>query len=130
MDFVSIHESDEECQAYYISSSRHVSSVIAKTKAKTWHEIYLSFYLSFKFDSKSFYSILCSVADSASSSSSSPNFPNCSSPRETALVYANYLRSHFSVYWPKNFHSRAKGYLSELRWASCPNESHSLNHHY
>ena len=29
--------------------------------------------------------------------SSSPNFPNCSSPRESALVYAAYLRSHFSV---------------------------------
>ena len=43
--------------------------------------------------SKSIYSILRSVA---SSTPFSPNFPNCCFPRETALLYANHLRSHFS----------------------------------
>ena len=52
-----------------------------------------------------------------------PNFPNCS-PRESALVYAAYLRSHFSVSQPKTLRSRARGYLSELRRATCPEESH------
>ena len=47
------------------------------------------------------HSLLRSIAGSSSSSSSSPNFPNCSSPRESALVYAAYLRSHFSVSQPK-----------------------------
>ena len=59
------------------------------------------------------------------SPSSSSNFPNCSSPRESASVYAAYLRSHFSVSQPKALRSRARGYLSELRQATCPEESHS-----
>ena len=53
-------------------------------------------------------------------SSSSPNFPNCSSPRESASVYAACLKSHFFVSQPKALHSRARGYLSELRRATCP----------
>ena len=61
----------------------------------------------------------------AGSPSSSPNFPNCSSPRELASVYAAYLRYHFSVSQPKALHSRARGYLSELCRATCPEESHS-----
>ena len=46
-------------------------------------------------------------------SSSSPNFPNCSSPRRLASVYAGYLRSHFSVSQSKALCSRARGLLSE-----------------
>ena len=69
------------------------------------------------------YSLLHSIAGSASSSSSSPNFPNCSSPRESASVYVTYLKSHFSVSQPKALHSRARGYLSELRRATCPEKS-------
>ena len=41
------------------------------------------------------------IAGSPSSSFFSPNFPNCSSPRESASVYAAYLRSHFSVSQPE-----------------------------
>ena len=52
-----------------------------------------------------------------------PNFPNCS-PRESASVYAAYLRSHFSVSQVKALRSRARGYLSELRRSTCPEESH------
>ena len=58
-------------------------------------------------------------------SSSSPNFPNSFSPRESASVYAAYLRSYFSVSQPKTLRSRANDYLSELRRATCPDESHS-----
>ena len=47
------------------------------------------------------HSFLCSVAGSSASFSSSPNFPKCSSPRESASVFTDYLRSHFSVSWPK-----------------------------
>ena len=50
---------------------------------------------------KSVHSLLRSIAGSPSSSSSSPNFPNCSSPRESASVYAAYLRSPFSVSQPE-----------------------------
>ena len=53
------------------------------------------------------------------------NFPNCCSPRESASVYAAYLRSHFSVSQPKALCSRARSYLTELRRATCPVESHS-----
>ena len=80
--------------------------------------------LSPKSNPKSVHS-LRSIAGSSSSCSSSPNFPNCSSPRESASVYAAYLRSHFSVSQPKAVRSRARGYLTELRRATCPVESHS-----
>ena len=74
---------------------------------------------------KSVHSLLRSIAGSPSSSSSSPNFPNCSSPRESASVYAAYLRSHFSVSQPKTLRSKARGYLTKLRRATCSVESHS-----
>ena len=54
-----------------------------------------------------------------------PKFPNCSSPWESALVYADYLRSRFSVSQPKALRSRARGYLFELRRATCSQEFHS-----
>ena len=41
------------------------------------------------------------------------------------MVYAASLRSHFSVSQPKALRSRARGYLSELRRATCPVEFHS-----
>ena len=70
-------------------------------------------------------SLLHSIAGSPSWSSSSPNFPNSSSPKESASVHAAYLRSHFSVSQPKALRSRARGYLTELRRATCSVESHS-----
>ena len=120
--FAAAHRSDEDRQAY-ISASRRASSVIAKVKAEAWQTT-CSFFTP-KSNPKSVHSLLRSIAGSPSSSSSSPNFPNCSSPRESASVYAAYLRSHFSVSQPKTLRSRARGYLSELRRATCPVESHS-----
>ena len=70
---------------------------------------------------KSVYSLLRCIAGSPSSS---PNSPNCS-PRESASVYTDYLRSHFSVSQLKALHIRAKGYLSKLRRATCSKQSHS-----
>ena len=113
------HISDEDRQAL-ISASRRASSVIAKAEA--WQTTCSS--LSPKSNPKSVHSLLRSIAGSSSSSSFSPNFSNCFSPREPASVYAAYLRSHFSVSQPKALRSRARGYLSELRRASCPVESH------
>ena len=81
--------------------------------------------LSPKSNPKSVHSLLRSIAGSSFSSSSSPNFPNCSSSRESASIYAAYLRSHFSISQPKALRSRARGYLTELRRATCPMESHS-----
>ena len=120
--FAAAHRSDEDRQAY-ISASRRASSVIAKAKAEAWQTTCTS--LSPKSNPKSVHSLLRFIAGSPSSSSSSLNFPNCSSPRESASVYAAYLRSHFSVSQPKALHSRARGYLTELRRATCPVESHS-----
>ena len=88
--FAAAHRSDEDRQAY-ISASRRASSVIAKAEA--WQTTCSS--LSPKSNPKSVHSFLRSIAGSSSSSSSSPNFPNCSSPRESASVYADYLRSTF-----------------------------------
>ena len=121
--FTAAHGSDEDRQTY-ISASRRASSVIAKTKAETWQTTCSS--LSPKSNPKTVYSLLRYIASSPSSSSSSPNFPNCSSPREPASVYAACLRPHFSVSQPKALRSRARGYLSELRQATCPKESHSF----
>ena len=78
-----------------------------------------------KSNPKSVHSLLRSTAGSPSSFSFSPNFPNCSSPRESASVYAAYLRSHLSVSQPKTLCSRARGYLSDLCQATCPKVSHS-----
>ena len=117
--FATAHRSDEDRQAY-ISASRRASSVIAKAKAEAWQTTCTS--LSPKTNPKSVHSLLRSIAGSPSSSSSSLN---CSSPRESASVYAAYLRSHFSVSQSKALRSRARSYLTELRRATCPVESHS-----
>ena len=118
--FAAAHRSDEDCQAYIFAIQRSWS-VIAKAEA--WQTTCSS--LSPKSNPKSVYSLLHSVAGSPSLSSSSPNIPNCSSPRESASVYANYLRSHFSVSQSKTLRSRARGYLFELCRAKCLEESHS-----
>ena len=107
--FATAHRSDEDCQAY-ISASRRASSVIVKAKTEAWQTTCSS--LSPKSNPKSIHSLLRSIAGSSSSSSFSPNFPNCSSPRESA--YAACLRSHFSVYQPKALRSRARGYGTSL----------------
>ena len=120
--FAAAHRSDEDRQAY-ISASRRASSVIAKAKAEVWHTTCCS--LSPKSNPKTVYSLLRSIAGSPSLFSSSPNFPNCYSPRESALVCATYLRSHFSVSQPKTLRSRARGYLSEFCRATFPEKSHS-----
>ena len=120
--FVASHRSNEDLQAY-ISASRRASSVIAKAKAEAWQTTCSSF--SPKSNPKSVHSLFRSIAGSPSSCSSCPSLPNCSSPRKSASVYAAYLRSHFSVSQPKALRSRARGYLSELRRATCPVESHS-----
>ena len=116
--FAAAHRSDDDRQAY-ISASRRASSVIAKAEAEAWQTTCSS--LSPKSNPKFLDSLLRSIAGS----SSSPNFPNCSSPRESASVYAAYLRSHFSVFHPKALRSRARGCLSELRQATYSEESHS-----
>ena len=120
--FAAAHRSDEDRQAY-ISASRRASSVIAKAKAETWQTTCSS--LSPRSNPKSVHSLLCSIAGSPSSSSSSPNFPNCSSPRKSASVYAAYLRSHFSVSQPKALRSKARDYRTELSRSTCPVKSHS-----
>ena len=119
--FAAAHRSDENSQAY-ISTSQRASSFIAKAKAKAWQMTCSS--LSLKSNPKSVHSFLHSITSCASSSSSFPNFPNCS-PRQSAAVYAAYLISHFSLSLPKTLHSRARGYLSELRQATYLEESHS-----
>ena len=117
------HRSDEDREVY-ISASQRASSVIAKAKAEAeaWQTTWSS--LSPKSNPKTVYSLLRSIAGPAFSSSSSPNFPNSSSPRESASIYAAYLRSHFFVSQPKTMCSRAKGYLSELCRATFPEEYH------
>ena len=119
--FAAAHRSDEDRQAY-ISVSQRALSVIAKAKDEAWQTTCSSF--SPRSNPKSVHSLLCSIAGSPSSSSSSPSFPNCSSPRESALVYTTYMRPHFSVSQPKALCSTARGYLSELCRATCPVESH------
>ena len=93
--FAAAHRSDEDHRPY-ISASQRALSVIAKAKADAWQATCSS--LSPKSNPKSVYFFLRSIA---SSSSSSPNFPNCSSPRESASVFADYLRSHFFVSQPE-----------------------------
>ena len=120
--FATAHRSNEDRQAY-ISASRRALSVIPKAKTEAWQTTCSS--LSPKSNTKTVYSLLRSIAGSSSSSSSSLNFPNCSSPRKSASVYAAYLRSYIPVSQPKALRSGARGYLFELRRATCPEVSHS-----
>ena len=114
--FAAAQKSDENRQTY-TSAPRGALSVIAKAKAEAWQTTCSS--LSPKSNSKSVCSLLRSIAGSPSSFFSSPNFPNCSSPMESASLYAAYLKSHFSVCQPKALRSRARDYISELRRATC-----------
>ena len=120
--FTATLRSDEDRRAYIFASQR-ASSVITKAKAEAWQATCSS--LLPKSNPKSVYSLLRSVAGSFSSSFSSPNFPNCSSPRESGSIFTDYLRSHFSASQPKALRSRARGYLFKLRRAACSEESHS-----
>ena len=95
--FAAAHRSDEDRQAY-ISASLRASSVIMKAKTEAWQMTCSS--LSPESNPKSVHSLLRPIAGSPSSSSASSNFSNCS-PRESASVYAAYLRSHFSVSQPE-----------------------------
>ena len=81
--FAAAHRSAEDRQAC-ISTSRRALSAIAKAKAEAWQTTCSS--LSPKSNPKSVHSLLRSIAGFPSSSSSSPNFPNCSFPRESASV--------------------------------------------
>ena len=69
-------------------------------------------------------SLLCSIAGS-SSPFSCPNFLNCSSTTEWASIFADYLRSLFSVSQPTALRIRARGDFFELRRATWPVEFHS-----
>ena len=120
--FAAAHRSNEDREAY-ISTSGRTPSVIAKAKAEAWQTT--CSFLSPRSNPKSVHSLLCSIASSPSSSSSSPDFPDCSSPRESASVYAAYLRSHFSISKPKALCSRARGYFSEFRRTTCSVKSQS-----
>ena len=110
---------NNEDRRSYISASRYVLCIMAKAKAEVRQATCSS--LPLKSDPKFVYSLLRSVTGFSSSSS---NFPNCSSPKKLASVFAEYLRSHFSVTQPKALHSRVRGYMSELRRATCPEKSH------
>ena len=116
--FAAAHRSDEDRQAY-ITASRRASSVIAKAKTEAWQTTCSSL------SPKSVDSPVRSIAGSPSSFSSAPNFPNCSSPWESASVYAAYLISYFSVSQLKALRSRAGDYLSEVRRATCSEEFYS-----
>ena len=100
--FAAAHRSDEDREAC-ISASRRASSVIAIAKAEAWQTTCSS--LSPKSNPKTVYSFLRSVAGY------SPNFANCSLPRKQASVFADYLRSHFSVSQLEALRSKARGYF-------------------
>ena len=90
--FATAHRNDKDRKAYAFAS-RRASSVIAKAKVDSWQRTCSS--LSPKSNTKSVYFLLCFVAGSSSSFSVSPNFPDCFSSWESALVLADYLRSTF-----------------------------------
>ena len=106
----------------YISDSRHASFCIAKAEACQTTCLSFSPIL------------VCSLFQSIADSPSTTNFSNCP-PRNSELVYADCLGSRFSIFQSKALRSRARGclfkfrrarsYLSELRRATCPDESRS-----
>ena len=117
-------ESNCQVRQNQLCQKEKEQSRLSKAETEAWQATCSSF--SRKSNSKFVYSLLRSVAGSSSSSSSSPNFPHCFSPRESAWVFVDYLRFYFSVSQPKTPRRRARGYLSELRRATYPEESHSF----
>ena len=110
--FAAAHRRDQDRKAYF-SASGHASSVIAKTKAEAWQTTFSFLYLNLILN-LCILSFILSLAVS-SLSSFSANFSKCFSPRKSALVFIDYLRSQFSVSRPKALRSRAKDYISEPR---------------
>ena len=86
--FAAAHRSDEDRQVY-ISASRRASQ--SSPRLRHGRRLALFFHLNLNTPLRSI----------AGSSSSSTNFPNCSSPRESASVYAANPRPHFSVSQPE-----------------------------
>ena len=70
------------------------------------------------------YSLQHSVAGASFSFSSSLNFPSCYPPRKSATAFADYLRFNFSASQLKALRSKARGYISELCQATCPEKSY------
>ena len=114
--FTAAHRSDEDRQAY-ISASRRALSVIAKAKAGQGrrHALLSPPHLTLNLYTL-FFALLLALLPHLPTSPTVPLQGN----RLRALVFVNYLRSHFSVSQPKALRSRATGYLSELRRATCP----------
>ena len=71
------------------------------------------------------YSLLRFVAGSSFLYSFYSNLPNYFTSRDSASVFADFLRSHFFVSQLNALCRTAKGYLSELRRATFSEESHS-----
>ena len=86
------HGSDEDEQAH-MSASRKDSSVTAQAK-EGHNRGHAHFSLLNLSPNQCIIFLFCSLAGSCFSS---PNFTNCSFPRELASILADYLRSHFSV---------------------------------
>ena len=116
--FAAAHRSDEDCQAC-ISAFRFAS--LLSPRLRDARQLALLSHLNLTLN---LFTLLRSVTGFYLIFLL-PYVSNCSSPRDLASVYVDYLRSHFSVSQPKALHSRTWGYLSKLCRATCPEESHS-----
>ena len=116
------HCSKEDRQ-HYIATSRYTSTVISKTKAKSWQNTCSS--LSPKTRISEVFSLLCSISGSPSPTTSDlTNFPSCHTSVDCANHLSSHLQSHFSTQTPKPFRSTEKAQMKQIRAAHC-NTLHS-----
>ena len=113
----------EEDRQHYIATSRYISTVISKAKAKSWQNTCSS--LSPKTRPSEVFSLLRSISGSPSPTTSDfPNFPNCHTPVDCANHLSSHLQSHFSTQTSKPFRSTEKAQMKYIRTAHC-NTLHS-----
>jgi len=99
----------------YVEASWRASSVISRAKTETWQAAYNN--LSPRSNPRAVFNLLNTVAGKGSSRN--PEFPNSQSSKDTANIYASYLRSHFSQQTSRLSFGAEVNFMNDLRSDQC-----------
>jgi len=100
----------------YVEASRKASSVISRAKAETWQATCNT--LSPRSNFCAVFNLLNTDAGKKGFSRD-PEFPDSQSPKDTANIYAFYLRSHFSQQTPRLSRGTKRSFINDLRSDQC-----------
>ena len=104
----------------YIDASRRASLVISRAKSATSQATCSN--LSPRSDPRAVFRLLNAISGKKNTSKD-PSFPGCTSPLDTANLYASYLRSHLSQATPRTSRRAERQFMNKLRKASCEDAS-------